>query len=204
MAGENKSKASNTLYYISITLAALAFCFFGYMKLFDVEVFFLNRIFGCYTICFTAVTAFLFIRIYAIYKVTKKITYQLWLMIAAAAVSGSCLINSIAEDSGKSKTKIEIIVNDATNVYLCERKISDEHTKIEVYRVRDRLAEKIGEIDEKPFSVRCVADNRCKWDISEDDKTITVHCEYGEYRDEMVNLKPELNDGTLSYSFTIN
>lgn len=197
-------KKSNALYYISITLAAFAFCFFGYMKLFDVEIFIFNRIIGCYTICFTAITAFLLIRIYAIYKTTKKVNYQLWLMILSASVSGICLINSVAEDFGKSKTKIEIIVNEATNVYLCERNISDEHTKIEVYRVRDRLAKKLGEIDETPFAVRCIAGNKCKWDISEDGVTLNVHCEYGTYSDETVNLKPELDDGTLSYSFTIN
>lgn len=201
---KKKSKAIDVFYYIGITAAAIAFCFFGYMKLADMEVFLFNRIIGCYTICFTAVTGFILVRIYAMYKKTKKADYQLWLMIIAGVVSVACLINSTAEDFGKSKIKKEIIVNEATSVYLCESTQKNGHTKIEVYRVRDRIAKKLGEIDEKPFSVRCVADDKITDTISENGDIITIHCEYGEYRDERVELKPAYDKGVLSYPFALD
>lgn len=201
---KKKSKAVDVFYYIGITAAAIAFCFFGYMKLADMEVFLFNRIIGCYTICFTAVTGFILVRIYAMYKRTKKADYQLWLMIIAGVISVACLINSAAEDFGKSKIKEEIIVNEATSVYLCESTQKNGHTKIEVYRVRDRIAKKLGEIDEKPFSVRCVADKRFSSDVSENGDIITIHCEYGEYRDERVELKPGYDKGVLSYPFALD
>lgn len=203
MAEENRKKALDVLYYIGITLAAIAFCFFGYMKLADVELFLFNRIIGCYTICFVAVTFFLLVRIMGGYKKLKKLDYQLWLMVISCVVSAACLINSVAEDSGKSKTKTEIVVNEATNVYLCESIQKNGHTKITVYRVRDRLVKKLGEIDEKPFTSRCIADNRCTWDISENGDIITIHCNYGKYVDERVELKKEYDTGTLSYPFAL-
>lgn len=206
MADDKKKglKAADIFYYIGITLAAIAFCFFGFMKLADIEIFVFNRIIGCYTICFTAVTAFMLVRIFTMYSKTKKIDYQTWLMIAACVVSGACLINSIAEDSNKSKVRAEIEVNAATKVFLCESTEKNGHTKIGVYRVRDRMAKKLGEIDEKPFSVRCVADKKYTYDISENGDIITVHCNYGSYNDERVALKPGYDQGVLSYPFALD
>ena len=206
MADDKKkgTKTYEVFYYIFITLAAMAFCFFGYMKLTDTEIFIFNRIIGCYSICFTAVTTFLLIRIFTIYKKTKKINYQLGLMILAGLVSVICLVNSVAEDCGKSKIKDEVEVNAAVKVYLCESTQKNGHTKIEVYRVRDRLAKKLGEIDEKPFAVRCVADQAYKCIVSDNQDIITINCNYGEYYDERVELKKEYDKGYLSYSFALD
>lgn len=201
---KKKLKANDVFYYIGITLAALAFCVFGYMKLADMEIFVFDRIIGCYTICFTAVTAFMLVRIFTMYSKTKKIDYQTWLMIVACVVSGACLINSVAEDFGKSKVKDGIKINEATMVYICESTQKNGHTKIDVYRVRDRMAKKLGEIDEKPFSVKCVADKKYTYDISENGDIITIHCNYGSYNDERVMLKPGYDQGVLSYPFALD
>ncbi len=205
MADEKKKglKAIEVFYYIFITLAVLAFCIFGYMKLADMELLILDRLIGCYTICFTAVTVFMLVRILLMYNKAKKIGYQMWLMIIACVVSGVCLINSVAEDSSKTKVKGIIKVNDATKVLLCEITQKNGHTKIDVYRVRDRMAKKLGEIDEKPFSVRCVAEKKYDHYLSDNQDIITIVCNYEKYYDEMVELKPEYDKGYLEYSFAL-
>lgn len=200
---KKKSNASDAFYYIGITLAAAAFCFFGYMKLADIEIFIFNRIIGCYTICFTAVVVFLLIRIYTLYSKTKHVNYQVVLMSIACFVGALCFINSIAEDFSKSKRKDKITVNETTMVYLCERVEKSGHTKIDVYRVRDRLVKKIGEIDEKPFSVRCVAEGAYDYFVGDNGDVITINCKYGKYYDERVALKSEYDKGYLSYTFAL-
>ncbi len=206
MADDKKkgAKAYETFYYIAMTLAVAAFAFFGYMKLSDTEIFIFDRLIGCYTICFTVVLVFTVIRIITMYRKKNKIDYQTGLMIASGVVAATCFINSFAEDCAKSKTKEIVEINETTNVFLCERIEDNGHTKIDVYRVRDRMAKKIGEIDEKPFSTRCVSEGTFKCETSDNGDIITITCNYGEYYDERVMLKPEYDKGYLTYSFALN
>lgn len=201
---KKKSKGYDIAYYTLMTAAIIAFAFFGYMKLADVEIVLFNRIIGCYTICFTVVLVFLIIRIFALYDKIKKIDYQMGLMISAGIIALLCFINSIAEDFGKSKTKDIITVNETTDVYLCECMEDNGHTKIDVYRVRDRLAKKIGEIDERPFAYRCVADDSYSYSIGENGDIIDITCNYGQYIDERTVLKSGYDSGYLTYSFALD
>ncbi|MBR6580046.1 MAG: hypothetical protein IKK66_01980 [Ruminococcus sp.] len=206
MADDKKkgAKAYETFYYIAMTIAVAAFAFFGYMKLSDTEIFIFDRLIGCYTICFTVVLVFTVIRIITMYRKKNKIDYQTGLMIASGVVAATCFINSFAEDCAKSKTKDVLVVNEATNVFLCERIEDNGHTKIDVYRVRDRMAKKIGEIDERPFSTRCVAEDTYEYVVSDNGDIITITCEYGKYYDEKVALKPEYDKGYLTFSFALD
>lgn len=185
-----------------MTLAVIAFGFFGYMKLADIELVVLGRLIGCYTICFIVVLGFLIVRIFALYDKLKKFDYQMGLMVAAAVIGLLCFVNSFAEDMGKSKTKEIVTVNETTEVYLCERMEKNGHTKIDVYRVRDYQAKKIGEIDERPFSARCVSEKAFSHTISENGDIISITCNYGTYTDEKTVLKSDV--GYLTYSFALD
>lgn len=204
MADDKKLKMNDALYYIGITAAAAAFCFFGYMKLTDTELFIFDRIIGCYTICFTAVLSFLVIRVMMIYSKSKKFAYQTILMIIAAVVAAVCLINSIAEDSRKSKTKDVLNIVEGTDVFLCEDVEKSGHTRIDVYRVRNRLAKKIGEIDERYFSVRCVEEDTYTYNVSDDYSIININCHYGTYGNDMISLNPAFDTGVMTFSFVLD
>ncbi len=207
MSEEKKkgSKSYETFYYIIMTLAVAGFGFFGYMKLTDTEIYVFDRIIGCYTICFTAALIFLAVRIFTLFKKNgKKLSYQFWLMAVAGGITAACVINSIAEDFGKSKVKGILEINETTKVFLCESTQKNGHTQIDVYRVKGRLARKLGEIDETLFSVRCIEQDMYSYAVSGDESLLTVNCQYGVYGNGMYMLSPTYDTGTLSYTFKLD
>lgn len=204
MADDKKkfAKAYDTFYYIFITLAAVGFGFFGYLKLTDTDIYFYDRVINCYTLCFTAAFVFLALRILIVFRRSgNKVSYQLWLMIAAALISGACLINSLAEDFSRSKIMDIIEIDENTDIFLCET--GDENTQIDIYRVKDRMARKIGEIDETYFSVKCIEQGMYSYEISDDGTFITIYCNYGVYGNGIYMIVPAYDTGTLSYTFQI-
>lgn len=206
MADDKKkfAKAYDAFYYIFITLAVIGFIYFGYMKVFDTEIYFYNRVINCYTLCFTAAFIFLALRILIVFRRSgNKVGYQLLLMIISCGISGVCLINSLAEDFSRSKIMDIIEINETTDVFLCEN--GDEtSTKIDIYRVRGRLAKKIGEIDETYFSVKCIEQDMYTYNISEDGSLLTVNCNYGVYGNGVYMIIPAYDTGTLTFTFEIN
>lgn len=196
------AKAYETFYYIFITLAVMGFGYFGYLKLTDTDIYFYDRVINCYTLCFAAAFVFLALRVLIVFRKINKVSYQLGLMMVACGISGVCLINSVAEDFSRSKVRDIIEINEATDVLLCE--VGKENTRIDVYRVRGRLAKKIGEIDETYFSVKCLEQGMYSCDVSADGSVITVNCNYGVYGNGIYMIIPAYDTGTLSFNFEIN
>lgn len=207
MADEKKkgAKAYEFFYYTLMTLAVAAFGFFGYMKLTDTEIYVFDCIIGCYTICFTAALVFLVVRILTLLRKNgKQLSYQFWLMAAACGITAACFVNSIAEDIGKSKVKGVLEINETMNVFLCESTQKSGHTQIDVYRVKGRLACKLGEIDETLFSVKCIEQDMYSYAVSGDESLLTVSCQYGVYGNGMYMLSSTYDTGTLSYTFKLD
>lgn len=203
-AKEKGAKAYEAFYYIVMTLAVIGFGFFGYMKLTDTELYIFDHIIGCYTICFTAALVFIAVRWLTLFRKNgKKFNYQLWLMTAACAVAAACFINSVCEDFGKSKVREVVKINATTDVFLCEPTEKDGSTRIDIYRIGGRLVRKLGEIDEKLFSVKCIQDGLYTCTVSDDGSMITVNCEYGVFGDGIHMLNPAYDTGNLSYTFKI-
>lgn len=199
--------ASSFWYHFGMTLAVIGFGFFVYIKLTDTEFFMLNHIIHCYTICFAAALVFMLGRIGWVFsKSGKKFTYQLWLMSAAGVMIVACFVNNVAEDFGKSKTKKIIDIDETRKVILCEADIEYGHTRIDVYNVKGRFVKKAGEIDEKLFSVKCLAEEKYSYRLEDDNTAIIISCEYGTFGDADGNivLDPKYTDKTLSYRFELD
>lgn len=209
MAGEKKkkdySKLLNSLYFIGMTFAVAGIVFFGYLKLTDTELFIFSRVISCYTVCFAAVMAILVCRfIYVFVKNGRKFSYQIALQAVVAAVATLCSVNSTAEDINKSKVNNVVKINESTNVILCEVDCKTGHTRIDVYRERGRFAKKIGEIDEMPFSVKCIESGAYNCYASDGGDKVFVECSYGTYDNSEHMLVPEYDNGVLTYKFDLN
>lgn len=203
--GEKKGgKAIAVIYYIAVTLAAAAFGFFGYMKLTDTELYLFNSVIGCYTICFGAVLGFTVIRFLTLLKKNgNKFNYPIALMLSAAGIAGACFVNSLAEDIGRSKVKDILEMDETTKIFLCEVSDKEDRSVIDVYRVRDRFVHKIGTIDERLFSVKCIEGDLYSYSFSEDKSLVTIQCQYGVYGDGLYMLNPSFDTGVLNYTFKI-
>lgn len=218
MADDKKSvRLSNFLYYFIRIAIALAVAFFGWLKLADRSIYIFNTVFGCYTFAFVCI--FIVMLIYLLNYMKKNngnFNFTSGFFIAVLSVILICMINSVAGDINNSKVKNILPIGTATeentdvpSVILCEvtkynNMINENSTYIDVYRVKDRIAKKIGVIDEVYFSVECVKNDMYTYFINTENNTITIECSYGIFGDGIVMMNPAYETGKIQYVFKLD
>ncbi|MDE5569856.1 MAG: hypothetical protein K2J47_04855 [Ruminococcus sp.] len=215
MADDKKSvKLSNTIpYFVRIFIAA-AVVFFSWLKLADRSIYIFNTVFSCYTFAFfSAFTILLIYLLDCMKKNNGNFNFNSGFIIVVLCALLLCLINSGAEDIKNSKVKDVLPVGtvteenlDVPSIVLCEvtefnNMMNADSTYIDVYRVKGRIAKKLGVIDEVYFSVECIKDNMYTYFINEKNNTITIECSYGFFGDGIVEMNPAYETGKIQYVF---
>ncbi len=204
-----KAKVMETFYFILMTLLVCGFGFFAYCKLTGTSLRLFGRLFGCYSMGFSAVFLFFAVRSVMVFvKTGKKMSYRLFLSLSAVLITLFCLINCLATDISSSGTKDILKLGEKNSVMLCESVVTDDNgavteVRIDVYGMNGRLCRKLGEIDETLFSVRCVETDSYRYYISEDGRQLTLECLYGTYGNGTYTLSPQADTGKLTYIFEI-
>lgn len=218
MAEDKKSaKFANAVPYLVKILIAAAVAFFGWLKLADRYIYIFDTVFKCYTFAFFS--AFTILLVYLLNYMKKNngnFNFNSGVITAILCVLLVCLVNSGAEDIKNSKVKDVLPIGAVTEentdvpaVVLCEvtqfnKMLNDYSTYIDVYRVKGRLARKLGVIDEVYFSVECVKDGLYDYFINYERNTVTIECSYGSFGDGIIEMNPAYETGKIQYVFKLD
>lgn len=215
--GNNSVKFKDTVPYLVKIIIAVCTAFFGWLKLADRYIYIFGTVFSCYT--FAVVSASVIILVYLVSYIKKNngnFNFNSGFFTAVLCVLLVCAVNCTAEDVKNSKVKDVIPIgtvtaedDNAPSVVLCEvtafnSTMNDFSTFINVYHVKDRIARKIGVIDEVYFSVECIKDGLYDYFINYEKNTVTIECSYGYFGDGIIEINPAYETGKIQYVFKLD
>lgn len=218
MADGNKSiKFSNAGPYLVKIIIAVCVAIFGWLKMADRYIYIFGTVFNCYT--FAVVCAFFILLVYLVGYIKKNngnFNFNSGFFTAILCILLVCAVNCTVEDVKKSKIKDVLPISavtendaDVPSVVLCEvtefnSTVNDYSTYINIYRVKGRIARKIGVIDEVYFSAECIKDGLYNYFINYEKNTIMIECFYGYFGDGIVEINPAYETGKIQYVFKLD
>ena len=110
----------------------------------------------------------------------------------------------ITSDVEGTIAKGELSLSDGKKVLMIEKYFEDRYNDkyIEVYQKGFLTCVKLGEIDECYYFNTCLLQNKYSYDYNVQNKLLTVHCEYGIWREKGA-LPPKNDTGIISTEFQL-
>ncbi len=200
---------NNFLHCISMITIVGVLAIFGCLKLSDSSLYIFDIIIDCYTFGF--ISAFIILSIKLVFHLKKdewEFHFNSEILAGALGIVLVCMINGIAEDIKSSKVKDILPIDERIRIVLCEvtehnNMIDDDSSYINVFKVNNNIARKLGVIDEVYFSVKCVEENMYNYFFDAESKTVTIECSYGWFGDGVVMMNPDCETGKIQYVFNL-
>lgn len=210
MADEKKLvKLNNFLQCASRIAVVGVLAVFGCLKLSDSSLYMFNTIIDCYTFGFISAFIILLIKLVLHLKRDEwKFHFNSEMLAGALGVVLVCMINSVAEDAKASKVRDILPVDERIRIVLCEvteynNMMNADSSYINVFKVNNNVARKLGVIDEVYFSAKCVEEDMYTYFIDSESGTVTIECSYGWFGDGIVMMNPDYETGKIQYIFSI-
>lgn len=200
---------NNFLHCVSVITIVGVLAVFGCLKLSDSSIYVFGIIIDCYTFGF--ISAFIILSAKLVFHLKKdewKFHFNSEMLAGALGIVLVCMINGIAEDAKASKVKDILPVDERTKIVLCEvtehnNMIDDDSSYINVFKVNNNIARKLGIIDEVYFSVKCVEEDMYIYFFDAESETVTIECSYGCFGDGIVMMNPDCETGKIQYVFKL-
>lgn len=192
--------------------------FYGFLYFSEKELFVFGYVFDEYVVNFTAFlcwfVSYLLIHIHG--KRTgvsnlKKSSFITLLSLCAVMIGASVwgVVYNVSEAFDECRVSQRVTLSDGNELLLTEEITHSSINKdyelkyLNVYQLDGITAKRIGRVDETEFSNSCLEQGKYSYEYDENNRLLTVTCEYGIYGDENIHLKEEYDTGFLTYDFTL-
>ncbi|MDE5937330.1 MAG: hypothetical protein K2G83_08000 [Ruminococcus sp.] len=202
-------RLNNFMHCVSVTAIVGVLAVFGCLKLSDSSLYIFDIIIDCYTFGF--ISAFIILSIKLVLHLKKdewEFHFNSEMLAGALGIVLVCMINGIAEDAKASKVKDILPIDKRIKIVLCEvtehnNMIDADSSYINVFKVNNNIARKLGVIDEVYFSVKCVEEDMYTYFFDAESGTVTIECSYGWFGDGTVMMNPDYETGKIRYVFKL-